>query len=65
MVRPYGSRQQVGRKVVTPLALILYLLLLVGIATPDGIAYKPMPKDPPWPPICQMTPDGLPCIPIN
>lgn len=37
------------------------LLWLTTIAIPSGMAYKPIRKDPPWPPVCQMAPDGLAC----
>lgn len=40
--------------------LLLYTLSVILIATPGDIRYKPIPKEPPWPPICQLAPDSMP-----
>lgn len=61
MVRRYGIQDQVWLKVLLPLSLLFSMLALTGIATPGGMAYKPIRKDPPWPPICQVIPASLPC----
>lgn len=43
------------------LPLFFYTLGIILMATPGDIQYKPIPKEPPWPPICQMAPDRMPC----
>lgn len=38
-------------KALLSLFLMLYTLCIILMATPGDIRYKPIPKEPPWPPV--------------
>ncbi|MFZ4656129.1 MAG: hypothetical protein ACOYNY_03910 [Caldilineaceae bacterium] len=61
MLRLSVIQHQWWLKRMQPLLMLLYALSVLYLATPGDISDKPIPKEPPWPPVCQMAPDRLPC----
>ena len=61
MLHPSVIQYHWWMKGLLSLSLLLWALNVILMTPPGDIRYKPIPKEPPWPSVCPMAPDRMPC----